>query len=63
MSSQECRLLHDGIVMASMSMCVPEREKGAEGHLVFFIEAVVFNEMKRLPRERLTTDSYLSLKR
>lgn len=23
MSSQECRLLHDGIVMASMSMCVP----------------------------------------
>lgn len=50
MSSQECRLLHDGIVMASMSMRVPEREKGAEGHLVVFIEATVFNEMKCLPR-------------
>lgn len=45
MSSQECRLLHDGIVMASMSMRVPEREKGAEGHLVVFIEAAVLNEM------------------
>lgn len=28
MTGQECRLLHDGIVMTSMSMCVPEREKG-----------------------------------
>lgn len=56
MSSQECRLLHDGIVMASMSMCVPEREKGAEGPLVgwvfffFFIETELFDKMRLLPR-------------
>lgn len=63
MSSQECRLLHDGIVMASMSMCVPEREKGAEGHLVVFIEAALFNEMKRLSREKLSLTEEMSLAR
>lgn len=63
MSSQECRLLHDGIVMASMSMCIPEREKGAEGHLVVFQKLRSFNEMKRLPREKLSLTEEMSLAR
>jgi hypothetical protein len=34
MTSQECRLLHDGIVMAAMSVGVPEREMGRQGSLI-----------------------------
>ena len=30
MTSQQRRLLHDGIVMAAMSMRVPERETGKQ---------------------------------
>lgn len=33
MTSQECRLLHDGIVMAAVSMRVPEMEVGKRGSL------------------------------